>query len=338
MPSNTMSLSEYVRLQLSTRDGDHETLELASHWIEQIIPGVIQYNLLPKGNEPWVRGIGVNCSEEQIEKFRYRIPGRWREPRNSNLLLPESSSKTPTRVFFTSSVTTDPAAEGAKVGEWVYQPVSILERLENTSFSEKDRLAAVLFAETKPFNGDLRPRLLSALHQFIEVNRLTEDADRMIYLCSAIRKYSMNMGQDQIDAYSEWLLPTDTAAVHHEVEMEFVKGLSYRLQFEQLTLPQESPNALEILSDIAFGYLRKSLVLQKSYANTAMFVIICISILESLSDSNDSITEELLSKVESLGIAWFQEMVEDNLAEAAEFVEVNNPNVAVKLHSLLGIK
>jgi hypothetical protein len=340
MPSNTMSLSEYVRLQLAIRDGDPdpEHLELESHRIEQIIPGVIQYNLLPKGDLPWLRGIGVNCSEEQIGKVRDGILGRWAEPRNSNLLLPESSSKTTTRVFFTSSVTTNPPAEDAKVGEWVYQPVSILERLENTSFSEKDRLAAVLFAETKPFDGELRPRLLVELDRFIHANRLTEDADRMIYLCSAIRKYAMNMGQDQIDAYVKWLLPSETSPVHHEVEMEFVKGLSYRLQFETLTLPQESPNALDILSEIAFAYLRKSLVLQKSYANTAMFVIVCISILESLSETHDGITEDLLCRVEALGITWFQEMVEDNLAEAVEFVEAKNPDVADKLRSLLGNK
>jgi hypothetical protein len=160
----------------------------------------------------------------------------------------------------------------------------------------------------------------------------------MIYLCSAIRKYAMNMGQDQIDAYAEWLLPTDTTPVHHEVEMEFVKGLSYRLQFEKLSLPQEHPNSLAILNDIADGYLRKSLVLQKSYANTAMFVIVCVTVLESLSSAPANLTSELLKRVNSLGITWFQEMVEDNLEEALEFVGENNPDVAENLHSLLGVK
>jgi hypothetical protein len=338
MPGTSISLSEYVRLQLAIRECDAEHLELANQRIEHILPGVIQYHFLPKGGQPWVRGIGVNCSEEQIEDFKEKLLGRWTEPRNSNLLLSKTSTMATTRVFLTSSVTTDGPVEDARVGEWVYRHEAILERLENDSYAEKDRLAAVLFAETKPFDGDLRARLLSALGRFIEGNRLTEDADRMIYLCSAIRKYAMNMGQDQIDEYAEWLLPTDTAPVHHEVEMEFVKGLSYRLQFEKLSLPHESIIALEILSDIAFGYLRKSLILQKSYANTAMFVIVCISILESLSETQEVLTGKLRSKVETLGVSWFQEMVEDNLAEAAEFVETNNPEVAVKLHSLLGTK
>ena len=69
-----------------------------------------------------------------------------------------------------------------------------------------------------------------------------------------------------------------------------------------------------------------------------MFVIVCISILESLSETQEVLTGKLRSKVETLGVSWFQEMVEDNLAEAAEFVETNNPEVAVKLHSLLGTK
>lgn len=337
MPSTRRTMTEYLLSQLAAWDVDDEHLEIADHRVERLSPGLIQYNFLPKSGEDWIRGFGVHCPEERIEEEKERLQSRWLEPRSSGLLLPDSAVKAPSKVFL-SSTASERCVQTERVGNWVSSPEDILERLENSSTSEKDRLAAVLFAETKPFDGELRPRLLSGLRKFIGANRLTEDADRIVYLCSAIRKYAMNMGQDQIDAYVEWLLPTDTAPVHHEVEMEFAKGLSYRLQFEKLTLPQESPKALEILSEIATAYLRKSLVLQKSYANTAMFVIICISILESLSDSHDSITEELLNKVKSLGIAWFQEMVEDNLAEAAEFVEANNPNVAVKLHSLLGIK
>ena len=51
-----------------------------------------------------------------------------------------------------------------------------------------------------------------------------------------------------------------------------------------------------------------------------------------------NLTSELLGKVDSLGIVWFQEMVGDNLEEALEFVEKNNPVVAENLHSLLGVK
>jgi hypothetical protein len=342
MAQTTKGFDLYLKSQVDW-ELDGPSIEIENHHFESLIPGVVEGHMLPKGGRDWLRGLMFLLSEEALDEVKERIQAtkpklRWTTPRASELILPVSASKPRENIGRLSSGEHDSSRSTERAGDWVNRPIEILSKLETPATSEKDRLAAILFAETKPFDGDLRPRLLIALHQFIEVNRLTEDADRMIYLCSAIRKYSMNMGQDQIDAYSEWLLPTDTAAVHHEVEMEFVKGLSYRLQFEKLTLPQESPNALEILSDIAFGYLRKSLVLQKSYANTAMFVIICISILESLSDSHDSITEELLSKVESLGIAWFQEMVEDNLAEAAEFMQANNPNVAVKLHSLLGIK
>jgi len=342
MAESLRSLEEYLRTRLPTWDEDDEHIELDGHRIESVLPGVIQYNLLLKGSEEWIRGIGLNCREEQVEGLAKRIRSmsrqQWTEPRNSNLLLPGTTPKSTTRIFLTSTAPSNVPVQDAKVGDWVYHPEAILERLENDSFLEKDRLAAVLFAETKPFDGELRPRLLKALSRFIEGNRLTEDADRMIYLCSAIRKYAMNMGQDQIEAYAEWLLPTDTTPVHHEVEMEFVKGLSYRLQFEKLSLLHESPNAIEILGDIAFGYLRKSLILQKSYANTAMLLIVCISILESRSESQTDLTDQLLKKVEALGISWFQEMVEDNLSEALQFVEENNPEVAVKLHSLLGNK
>lgn len=339
MAEKVKSLSDYLLSKLATWDADEEHVEIEGHRIENVIPGVIQYNYLPKDGEGWIRGFGVHCKEEHIEEVTRKLrqfPLKWAEPRNSKLLLPDSTPKTTTQVLLTSTIPSNEPDQTARVGNWVYRPEAILERLENDSTPEKDRLAAVLFAETKPFDGELRPRLLSALGIFIESNRLTEDSDRMIYLCSAIRKYAMNMGQDQIENYVEWLLPTDTTPVHHEVEMEFIKGLSYRLQFEKLSLPQEFPKSLAILSDIAFGYLRKSLVLQKSYANTAMLVIVCVSILESMFSTTSDLTTELLKKVNSLGISWFHEMVEDNLTEALQFVEENNPEVAENLHSLLG--
>ena len=331
------SLTEYLISKLAAWEVDDEHLEIVDHRVERLGHGLIQYNFLPKSGD-WIRGIGINFREERIEEEKEKLQSRWVEPRNAVLLLPDSSPKSTPKLFLVSTPSTGAPVEDLRVGDWVYCPIDLLERLENDSVPEKDRLAAVLFAETKPFDGELRPRLLNALSRFIDGNRLTEDADRMIYLCSAIRKYAMNMGQNQIDAYAQWLLPTDTTPVHHEVEMEFVKGLSYRLQFEKLSLPHESPNAIEILGDLAFGYLRKSLILQKSYANTAMFVIVCISILESLSESQADLTDKLLNRVESLGISWFHEMVEDNLTEAFQFVEENNPEIAVKLHSSLGNK
>jgi hypothetical protein len=337
MPSTKRTMTEYLLSQLAAWDVDDEHLEIADHRVECLGPGLIQYNFLPKSGDGWIRGFGVHCPEDRIEEVKERLQSRWLEPRSSGLLLPDSAAKIPSKVFLTST-SSDRCVQTERVGNWVSCPQDILERLENSSSSEKDRLAAVLFAETKSFDGKLRPRLLNALQQFIEANRLTEDADRMIYVCSAIRKYAMNMEQDKIDAYTKWVLPTDTAPVHHEVEMEFVKGLSYRLQFEKLSLPFETPYAIECLSDIAFAYLRKSLILQKSYANTTMFVIVCIAILESLSETQTGLTNELLGKVDSLGITWFQEMVEDNLEEAMEFVETNNPDVAFKLHALLGNK
>ena len=342
MAETTKSFDLYLKSQLDW-ELDDQSIEFENHHFENLIPGVVEGHMLPKGSGDWLRGLMFLCSEETLDEIKARIQAsksklRWTTPRASELILPVPTSKPRVNVFHFSSGITDSSRSKEMAGDWVKDPAVILSKLETPTTNEKDRLAAVLFAETKPFGEELRPQLLSALGRFIESNRLTEDADRMIYLCSAIRKYAMNMEQDQIDEYVEWLLPTDTTPVHHEVEMEFVKGLSYRLQFEKLSLPQEHPNSLVILNDIADCYLRKSLVLQKSYANTAMFVIVCVTVLESLSGAPENLTSELLKKVKSLGITWFQEMVEDNLEEALEFVGENNPDVAENLHSLLDVK
>ncbi|WP_146459127.1 hypothetical protein [Rubripirellula tenax] len=331
MSDTIKQLNEYLLTQLSHWSDDDEHVELENHRIEEVMPGVLQYNLLEKRSGKWRRGFGIDCPEDRVDEISERLRSqgqvRWVEPRSSNLLLPETATPSSKTVFVPRTSPSEELDRTAKVDSWIHDSLEILEKLEDLSATEKDQFAAVLFAETKSFENAERDRLLRVLHAFIDRNRLTEDADRMVYVCSAIRKYAMNMGQDQFEAYCDWLLPTETTPVHHEVEMEFVKALSYRLQFVELNPTQDFPNALEIVSDLAFGYLRRSLILQKSYANTAMLALICVAVLESLSTSPASLTSELLEKVDSLKISWFKEMVEDNLEEAVVFVEQNSPAV-----------
>ena len=216
-------------------------------------------------------------------------------------------------------------------GSWVHDPEGILQRLENRDAYPDDLHAAVLFAEVKPFNGDQRTRLLAAFNRFIEANRFVEDEDSLVILCSAIRKYAMNMTKPHFESYANWLIPTETATLHHEAEMEFAKGICWRLEFEPIVWPASFPKLAGTLFEMAYSYLTPRLILQKSYANTAMFSIVALHILEAISDSNIELVAKLHKKIAQSKVKWFSEMIEDNLNEAVHYIAERDAALAKKV-------
>jgi len=214
---------------------------------------------------------------------------------------------------------------------WVHDSEGILQRLENRALYRDDYAAAVLFAEVKPFRGEQRTRLLAALSGYIDENRFVEDEDSLITLCSAIRKYAMNMQESQFEGYADWLLPTETATLHHEAEMEFAKGICWRLEFEPHSWPAQYPHLTKTLFDLVDSYLTSRLILQKSYANTAMFGIVALHILEAASGSRVELVSKLREKTIGSGVKWFAEMVNDNLDEAVHYISERDEALGKKV-------
>lgn len=214
------------------------------------------------------------------------------------------------------------------------EPEGILQRLENRNAYPADYEAAVLFAEVKPFRGEQRTRLLKALGTYINENRFVEDQNALVTLCSAIRKYAMNMPESRFEEYSEWLLPTETATLHHEAEMEFAKGICWRLEFEPHVWPADYPVLTKTLFELVDSYLTPRLILQKSYANTAMFGMVALHVLEAISTSNKTLVGHLRKKMVDSGVKWFVEMVEDNLNEASEYISERDKVLAKEVSKI----
>lgn len=212
--------------------------------------------------------------------------------------------------------------------DWVHEPEGILQRLENRDAYPADYEAAVLFAEVKPFRGEQRTRLLDALGVYIDEGRFVEDQDSLITLCSAIRKYAMNMPESRFEHYANWLLPTETATLHHEAEMELVKGICWRLEFEPHSWPANYPLLTKTLFELVDSYLTPRLILQKSYANTAMFGMVALHVLEGASNSDDTFVAHLRKKMMDCGVQWFTEMVDDNVDEATQYILERDADLA----------
>jgi hypothetical protein len=208
------------------------------------------------------------------------------------------------------------------------EPEGILHRLENKEAFPEDYEAAVLFAEVKPFPGEQRTRLLNALAKYINDNRFVEHQESLVTLCSAIRKYAMNMPESCFEEYSKWLLPTETATLHHEAEMEFAKGICWRLEFERHHWPAEYPLLSKTLFDLVDSYLTPRLILQKSYANTAMFGMVALHVLEGVSTSRKPLVAHLRTKMVNSGVKWFIEMVDDHVDAAIQYISERDEALA----------
>ncbi len=217
---------------------------------------------------------------------------------------------------------------------WVHDSLAILQRLENKDAYPDDYEAAIIFAEVKPFRGELTTRLLTALGTYIEQNRFVEDQDSLVALCSSIRKYAMNMPESLFEHYANWLLPTETATLHHEAEMEFAKGICWRLEFEPHSWPAEYPFLTKTLFDLVDSYLTPRLILQKSYANTAMFGMVALHIIEAVSTSNKALVGNLRKKMLDTGVKWFVEMVDDNVEEAIHYISERDADLAKKVSEI----
>lgn len=215
--------------------------------------------------------------------------------------------------------------------DWVHEPEGILQRLENKSVHAEDCEASILFAEVKPFRGEQKARLLKALGAYIDQHRFVEDQNSLITLCSAIRKFAMNMPESQFEHYANWLLPTATATLHHEAEMEFAKGICWRLEFEAHSWPATYPHLTQTLFDLVDSYLSPRLILQKSYANTAMYGIVALHVLEAASVSEGAVVAKLHKKLADSGVKWFAEMVSDNVDEAIQYISERDDVLAQKI-------
>ncbi len=224
--------------------------------------------------------------------------------------------------------------EDESTSDWVHEPEGILQRLENRNAYPADYEAAVLFAEVKPFRGEQRTRLLKALAVYIDENRFVEDQDSLVTLCSAIRKYAMNMPEARFEEYANWLLPTETATLHHEAEMEFAKGICWRLEFVPHEWPADYPILTKTLFDLVDSYLTPRLILQKSYANTAMFGMVALHVLEAISTYSKAFVGSLRKKMMDSGVKWFVEMVDDNVDEAIQYISERDEALAKEVSKI----
>jgi hypothetical protein len=211
---------------------------------------------------------------------------------------------------------------------------SILAKIEDPTTDPQERDAAVLFAGSTGFTDEQRPRLLSALGAYITQYRFTRDDDRITVVSSAARKYAMNMGEPEFEAYAVWLVPEETEYLTHRVELELIKGICWRLSFERLTRKGEFPMLARTLYDIAVGYTNSRFLLQKNFAAIALNGIVSVFVFDAMA-GREELAAEVWSQVGRANRKWFTELLQRRLADTVAFIREHDDALSRSVDALV---
>ena len=284
---------------------------------------LVKFDLLTE-QAGWLRGFGVECGEELRDRVLQQIQDRQLENR---------PPKRPTYVLLSAGTThkTEPSPP-----EWVNSPTQLLDHLESQATSADDLETAILVAEITDFPEALRERLLAVLGTFIESKRLATDEGTVTLLGSAIRKYAMNMDASHFDGYSNWLLPSTTDYLDSIVELELVKGISWRLTFEPIEVADDRnlQQLVATLEKVRRDYIQPRLVVQKNYAATVIEATVALLLLHTSVGANEN-ARQLLSAVSEESPQWVSRLVHDQLQEAVSYVSDHDTSFAERLGGIL---
>jgi len=288
----------------------------------------------------WLRTPGINIDDGERDRIIQKIHQYRADDQQSDFRKPRAtkirSFGSVGKVHVTENVNeieVDEITESSSV-QWGESADVMLQHLENSATTDADRDRTVLFVGPMAFSEPQRPRLLAALATYIDENRFTRDDDRAIVVGSAARKYAMNMGETDFESYAKWLLPQQTTYLSECVELEFVKGVCWRLTFVPVQRNHEFPQLTQTLFQIFGQYTNSRVLLQKNFDVIALNAIVSVFVLDTLNGTSELATA-VWSQVQSANVIWFAELVFDRLKESAESISHHDITLGAALGKLI---
>ena len=303
------------------------------------------YSIDALTDDGWLRLLAVDCGEREREEILRKLTavaglGSWNRPRSLRTkVLTGFSSTEPSHAVLpspTESGTATEVGQPAKEseGDWLFSPEQILIRLESNNVSLEVTHSAILFAETTEFAQEYKPRLLSVLFEYIDKNRFCTEGDVVTVVGSAIRKYAMNMGDSDFEQYADWLLPSQTHSLGHELELELTKSASWRLTYVPINSSIRHPKLIRTLNDLCNDYLTPRLILNKNHASTVLHGIVGVAVLGAAA-SEWATANNLLRISKQLGIVWFTELLFDRLDETIASLSNHSSELSNRLREFV---
>lgn len=296
----------------------------ASHTIIESVGGGL-FTLDAQTNpSEWARGIGLFCEEDIRDALKEQ-------------LLELKAKANPRRLKRPSVVllASNPASKVVEVGPpaWTKDAEQILQKLEGDQESEEFELA-LLVGEVTAFEDDQAERLLSALGRYIASKRFTLDEETTVNVCSAVRKYALNMSLNTLNEYSAWLEPSETGSVRSPVELELVKGILWRLSYEPIDSRGPFDRAIEVLTEISDSYTSPRVIVQENFSSIAICALSSLILLHSLLGQPES-AKQVADKAKSTRREWIVDLVGNQIDESADAISDHDAELANAVSQVL---
>jgi hypothetical protein len=187
--------------------------------------------------------------------------------------------------------------------EALLSPTEIVAQLGRDDLTREDRRRLVIEAEACAFSSENLRTVLPLLRRFIERFRDSSDADDMVAVGSALRKFVMNMPIEDLDTLAVWFDPGPTTPVSWEIELELAKTVLWRVSSSPPDKDDAWPALAHRLKDRADAYLRPWLLLRENHAAVAQDATLGLLLMRSHH------VPSLLNLLVDLHVDWFTELL-----------------------------
>ncbi|MBX3419013.1 MAG: hypothetical protein KF851_15520 [Pirellulaceae bacterium] len=313
-------------------EGQFEDLETDFTILQELggVSGVVSVDALIQ--EQWRRFIAFEMDEQSRSDLAGSLQRRASRPPRTT--WKSSRPVHVVRVAPTIQSGSNEESIESENNDWVLDPMKLLQRLERQGTTVEERRIAVLFAETTAFSSDQLPPLLNGLAAFIDEYRFSTTKKIVNAVGSAIRKFGMNMPPEQFPRFAAWFGPSETETISHDVELELVKAVVWRLSYQPVDAVAPIVELLESLRSLATDYLTPRLVLQKNYAAIALNATIATVLLASQVGQNE-VAVQMAKIIREINIDWFQQQVMRRLKNLSVSLRSENAEAGEKLELLV---
>lgn len=284
----------------------------------------------------WLRMLAFDSNERKRDEILVAVRDilnsapKWSMPR-ADRIIPIAAAH-PSLSYIEKEQTEKMEFESLNIYDdinWINDKNELLYRISHET-DEIIKQKAVIISETFSFDTQDEESLLEKLGLYIEKNRFLQDESSETAVCSAIRKYALIMKVSDFARFVSWLQPTQTESVPHPIELELVKAVCNRLVYEPITSNSNNIQLASSLYELGMDYLSPRLILEKTFASTAIHCIIAVIILDSL-NGNEALSQAMCSKFQATKVDWFIELVHDRIEETVIDLESYDPDLAGKV-------
>lgn len=179
----------------------------------------------------------------------------------------------------------------------------LLNRLADSGTPAAKQRELILQAEVTSFDDEQAEKLARLLYQYIIENRDSNNANDLVAVGSAIRKFVANLQVEEFHYVSDILSAEHRTPVPMEIELEVAKVVVRKLAQSPPDSDDAERELAARLMELVQTYLNPRLLSRQRYGATALNALLAILLLRARQ------TQEVIAMLVDLPSTWFVELV-----------------------------